>query len=457
MRSHVALRMLGVFACVASALFVRMMIAPLYTQSLLSAMFFPAIAAPAIFWGWRYGVAALVLSLAAVWFLQFMAQPSASFDALAQHANLTVFFLVGALLVWLGGLTFELQQSSRASVESWRQLVERLPVPVVVRADDGRFIVVSDGWVERTGYSRDELHTLTDWVSLAYPQAREEAEPPIAGLGAVANMASADKISRPYRLKTADGKTLMWEFIGLPMSGMLDKRPHMMTVAIDRTELEEREQQFQLVVRELNHRLRNMITVVQSTVLQVLRNTDDNKVATLHITDQLGALVKAYDLIMKREAAVTLLDLVKLEAEAHGKEDRISISCPDMHVCAQAALPLALILHEITTNCVKYGAWSNEAGGVRVSVTRDVAANHVVIRWEEQGGPKAAMSERVGFGTHLITRATRALGGKAEIRPLENGYSYIIGLPETSLNPKASFKPEPLRAPRAQVAGEAIS
>ncbi|MDB5569471.1 MAG: hypothetical protein JWN93_654 [Hyphomicrobiales bacterium] len=457
MWSQVAVRTCGLLACVASALLVRMLIEPIYPQALLAATFFPAVAAPAIFWGWRYGAAALTLSLLAVWFLQFHVSDSPAVDTQTQHANLVIFFLVGAMLVWLGGRTFALGRSSTASAESWRQLVERLPVPVVVRAQDGRFIVVSDGWVERTGYSRGELQTLKDWVRLAYPQAPQEVEARIVGHGAVASIAPGDKTSLPYKLKTADGKVLIWEFIGLPMSGLLDKDPHMMTVAIDRTEQEEREQQFQLVVRELNHRLRNMITVVQSTVIQVLRNTDDNKLASARIADQLGALVKAYDLIMKREAAVTLLDLVKLEADAHGKEDRIQIVCPDLQVSSQAALPLALILHEITTNCVKYGAWSNEAGHVRVTVTRDFASGQVLVRWDELGGPRPAASERTGFGTHLITRATRALGGKAEISPLETGFCYAIGLPESSLNPKAILKAQPPPRKLTPHAGEAIA
>ncbi len=89
------------------------------------------------------------------------------------------------------------------------------------------------------------------------------------------------------------------------------------------------------------------------------------------------------------------------------------------------------MMHELTTNAVKYGALSNKAGVIRVSwdlVTRD-GRKCLFLKWREEGGPQISRPSRQGFGTRMIEQSVRAEGGKAEFEYAPAGMSAQISLP----------------------------
>jgi two-component sensor histidine kinase len=165
----------------------------------------------------------------------------------------------------------------------------------------------------------------------------------------------------------------------------------------------------ELLINELNHRVKNTLATVQSIALQSLRNVATLDQAKAAIEGRLLALARAHDLLTRENwEPANLHDIV---AQAIGAfralgENRINVNGPDVAVPPRTALVLAMMLQELATNAVKYGALSNDAGEVRLGweLSGPGGAHRLVLRWEESGGPPVAAPTRRGFGTRLIER-----------------------------------------------------
>ena len=185
--------------------------------------------------------------------------------------------------------------------------------------------------------------------------------------------------------------------------------------ARERKEAQERQE---LLVAELNHRVRNILTLVRGIVSQSQAEaaTLDSFKAALNARIQ--ALARAHDQITdESQGHASLRQLILTEAGAYlgPKADGLSASGPDVRLERQAFTTVALVVHELVTNSAKYGALSDSRGRAavawRVAETGDLA-----IDWQEQGGPAVQAPARRGFGTTLIERAVPFdLHGKAEL------------------------------------------
>lgn len=186
------------------------------------------------------------------------------------------------------------------------------------------------------------------------------------------------------------------------------------------TRIEADEQQ-RILNRELSHRLKNTLAVVQAIASQTLRNVTDVEAAKEALAARLIALGKAHDILLSGESEGADFEAVLASALAihdDRQPDRFRISGPAIELGAKAALSLALTLHELATNAVKYGALSVPAG--RVTVAWDVAleAGEPTVRmtWRESGGPRVVVPSRKGFGSRLIERGlVGAVGGTVSL------------------------------------------
>lgn len=157
---------------------------------------------------------------------------------------------------------------------------------------------------------------------------------------------------------------------------------------------------------ELNHRLKNTIAMVQAIAMQTLRGAPSVEAARDVLSARLIALSQAHDLLVDGGAERTPLSaLLRSTAMLHGGDapQRFRIEGADLEIGRKAALFLALMLHELATNAVKYGALSRPEGSVAITWTvREGADFH--LQWEESGGPPVAAPTRKGFGSRLIER-----------------------------------------------------
>jgi PAS domain S-box-containing protein len=164
------------------------------------------------------------------------------------------------------------------------------------------------------------------------------------------------------------------------------------------------ERQRELLVHELNHRVKNTLAVVQSLAAQSLRSAQVPRETSAAFEGRLMALAAAHDLLTRESWEAAELRAVVGEAlRPFDQGHRFDISGPDLRIRPQAAVSLTLALHELATNASKYGALSNAAGRVAVDWTITEAEPRTIrFVWRESGGPPVAPPARRGFGSRLI-------------------------------------------------------
>jgi PAS domain S-box-containing protein len=220
-------------------------------------------------------------------------------------------------------------------------------------------------------------------------------------------------------------------------------------VTVDITDRKEAEERQVLLAREVDHRARNALALVQSIVRLTRSDTINSYIAA--VDGRIGALSRAHTLLAQsRWQGADLARLVEEELAPYRTNDaeQIKASGPDVSLEPRTAQTLALALHELSTNAAKYGALSVMSG--RVGVSWELRPDSLVLRWTENGGPLTQPPEAPGFGIRVISASIeRQLEGKAEFDWRPEGLECSLCVPR-------SDKIEPmLRQPGAhRTAGE---
>ena len=289
------------------------------------------------------------------------------------------------------------------------------------------------GWTFIVGVPRDELNR-TVLTSLG---------PAIAGaalliaLGVAAALGFARPISRDVRGLVAEAEALA---AGRP----LDPAPsHLQEIAEVRGSLQaaadilrareddarKAADRQQLMINELNHRVKNTLVVVQSLARHSLRSTGEQggENGLTQFNDRLYTLASAHDLLTRRnwEGA----DLGELLAEAlKPYASQVTLDGPPLPLAPNAAVALAMIFHELATNASKYGALSNDTGRVAVSWSLG-GRTLLTIEWRERGGPLVKPPERGGFGSRLIAASLKGdLAGSAAFDYAPEGLTCVLSI-----------------------------
>jgi two-component sensor histidine kinase len=176
-----------------------------------------------------------------------------------------------------------------------------------------------------------------------------------------------------------------------------------------------------LLIDELNHRVKNTLATVQSMASQTLRTADTPQDAKVALETRLLALSRAHDVLTQENWEGANLTEVVSNAldpyQIHG-ESRLRVRGPGIRLTPRMALALAMALHELATNAVKYGALSNKSGTIEVAwaVLNGAAPPRLTLTWREEGGPLVTPPRRRGFGSRLIERTlAQDLEGQVEI------------------------------------------
>ena len=186
-----------------------------------------------------------------------------------------------------------------------------------------------------------------------------------------------------------------------------------------------------LLARELNHRVKNLFAVILAIVQMSARDKPEAKEVTDSIAQRIRALLTAHEVSqgeLERPVA-SLRALVETSlAPYRSSKHPAEIEGPDVMLPAKRVTPLGLVLHELKTNAVKYGAWKNR-GTVHVSWTEDEGM--LTLTWRESGADLEELPERKGFGSLLMTSAARQFGGTFERNFTKDGLQVSIVLPVT--------------------------
>jgi PAS domain S-box-containing protein len=215
-------------------------------------------------------------------------------------------------------------------------------------------------------------------------------------------------------VKSADGRQMRWENNSTLIVDP-DKRPiGLLSISRDVTERRAFEARQTLLINELNHRVKNTLALVQAIAHQSFGRDTDILTAQDNFLARIRMLAGAHDLLTREQwEGVTLAELVRA-ATAPLAADRIEMSGDVLVVTPKAAVALAMALHELGTNAVKYGALSVPEGRLAIDWHADVDRLH--LDWREYGGPPVAMPEHRGFGVRMIERALASdLGGRVKV------------------------------------------
>jgi PAS domain S-box-containing protein len=193
----------------------------------------------------------------------------------------------------------------------------------------------------------------------------------------------------------------------------------------------------QLLLHEIQHRVKNTLGTVQAIATQTFKRAPREESAAFNA--RLQALAGAHDLLVRKNWESAALGDVISHALAPFRQrgqNRISSTGPEGELAADRALLLAMILHELGTNAVKYGALSSEAGTVEVAWTIAVenGSRQLRLEWRERGGPPVAKPTRKGFGSTLISKALSGNSGSAKLDFSPSGVTCRVNVPIGNLS-----------------------
>ncbi|MBB3948854.1 sensor histidine kinase [Aureimonas jatrophae] len=225
----------------------------------------------------------------------------------------------------------------------------------------------------------------------------------------------------------------------------VDGRPIALgTVTSDLRRERAAEQERQILVSELAHRLKNTLAITQSIATQTLRSAPDLVTARKSLGERIQALSRAHDILLTGEHDSGAVEsVVRSAVELHDPEGRVALRGPDLFVGPKAALTLALIIHELATNAAKYGALSVPQGRVHIAwvveVDDETQRPTLALMWRELGGPPVVPPSRKGFGSKLIEIGlSGSVGGSVDLDYAPDGLKCRIVAPLTELQTEAA-------------------
>ena len=318
------------------------------------------------------------------------------------------------------------EQERRRADTMLRAIVSSAPGLIYAKDRQSRLLLANDPVAAAVGKTWAEMQGRND---------REFLEDPVQAEAVLAN--DRQVIEQGYTQEmeelvgTEGGQPRVWLSTKTPLRGPDGRVEGLIGVSIEITERKRDEDRLRLMVHELNHRVKNTLVTVQSIATQTLRNADPAIQQVLE--DRLHALAAAHDVLTsERWEGAELHDVVAGALAPHGGEHggRFLVSGPPTRLLSRAALALAMGLHELATNAVKYGALSPETPDGRVELQWSTVDGRLHLVWSERGGPEVTPPSRRGFGTRLIERSlAQDLGGTVAIGFHAEGVTCTLDAP----------------------------
>ena len=317
--------------------------------------------------------------------------------------------------------------------------------PFVVAAQDTRMpmiftdakspgnplIFANKAFLQLTGYDRDHLLGRPFHFLIAHGMDPEALTWADAGFGEGAAAASEDC----YRRR--NGTDFWAATLVSPVRDAADQIVQHFVSFVDLTRHKEELRHSNMLIDELNHRVKNTLATVQSIVRQALQKETDPVAARKSIESRLFALSRSHDLLA---AAIWkgagLRNIVEVALEpfglVSGDPERIVVRGGNIDLPPKATLALGIALHELATNAIKYGALSNDAGSLLVewAVEPAVTGDRIVLHWRESGGPLVEPPLHRGFGSQVIEHGlAHELEGLVDLDFAPTGVVVTIDIP----------------------------
>jgi PAS domain S-box-containing protein len=248
-------------------------------------------------------------------------------------------------------------------------------------------------------------NTFEGWSSRVLPDTLEATNRDIADA-----IARRDReIGFAYSIRWPDGSIRHIEGRGMLFYEPDGNPLRMVGVNIDVTSRHNAEERQHLLIRELHHRVKNTLATVQAIVSATARNSSNIDEFYQGFVGRIVSLAQTHNLLTDDDWQTVSLEVLlwtELGPYKDSGSDRIRVSGPPVELPSEAAVPVGMAIHELTTNAAKHGSLSGSLGTVDVTwwVHRDDTGAHLHFAWTEEGGPAVATPTRQGFGSRLLQR-----------------------------------------------------
>ncbi len=299
------------------------------------------------------------------------------------------------------------EQHTRAALtdieQRYSQLADNISQLVWMTDATGWIYWYNRRWFEYTGTSLEEMQGW-GWKAVHHPDHADRVEAAFRKA-----VEQGEEFEDTFPLRSADGQYRWFLTRAMPMRDADGTIMSWFGTNTDVTELRDAERRIELLMMEVNHRSKNLLTVVQSLARRTAAASPDTFVQRLE--QRIASLAANQDVLVHRNwSAVPLRELVDAQlsylAETHRQVMMIG---PDVVVLPSAAEAVSMAIHELATNAEKYGALSVPEGSVAVTWEIDGAGDDALftLTWAESGGPPARAPDRRGFGSRIIEEVPR--------------------------------------------------
>ena len=323
----------------------------------------------------------------------------------------------------------QIEDRLSASVAEFRTVTNVTPALVWVCSGTGRSIFLNQRWHEFTGQTVEEAEG-QGWAQAMHPEDAERILPYWQHC-----RETGETYEGEVRYRRRDGEYRWHAFRALPhadQNGVIEK---WFGVSVDIHERKEWDDHRELLINELNHRVKNTLTIVQAMAAQSLRHvSDEDRPKAQAFEDRLFALARAHDVLTRENwEGAELREIIDevVEPYLRQKTKHFEIEGPRLRLIPRTALAIAMAVHELATNAAKYGALSVPSGCVVITwaiTPGDVP--RLVLRWQERGGPPVTVPTRRGFGTRLIERSlAQDIGGEVRLTYAPAGAVCVMDIP----------------------------
>lgn len=309
----------------------------------------------------------------------------------------------GRITRWFGTATdvHDLRQAEEALRESearFRTITEAMPQMVWSARADGQTDFFNARWYEFTGVP-EEASQGDAWRDLFHPDDQEEIEQRWSH-----SVRTGEAYEIEYRLRHHSGyyRWVLGRASPMREGGVVVRWFGSCT---DIHEMKQAQEHRKLLMEELNHRVKNTLAVVQSLAFQSLRGHKSREEQLLSFEGRLRALAAAHDVLLRESwLRASLREIIESAQRACGLDlGRMRLHGPDVMLPPKQSVTMAMALHELCTNAVKYGALSSPAGRVEITL-RKLGGNQFDFSWVERGGPPAEIPQQSGFRTRMLQR-----------------------------------------------------
>ncbi|WP_262297065.1 PAS domain S-box protein [Microvirga sesbaniae] len=333
----------------------------------------------------------------------------------------------------------EIEERLRTSAAEFQTVTNAAPALVWVGSEDGRILYMNERWHEFTGQPTGEALGY-GWVSAMHPEDAARILPYWQHCRETGEIYEGE-----VRYRRRDGEYRWHAFRAMPHLDPEGAIAKWFGVSVDIHERKEWEEHRELLINELNHRVKNTLTIVQSMAAQSLRQLSEESRPKLQaFEDRLFALARAHDVLTRENwEGAELREIIDevVEPYLRQKTKHLDIEGPRLRLIPRTALAIAMAIHELATNAAKYGALSVPSGCVHITWTVEPGdVPRLVLQWQERDGPRVTAPTRRGFGTRLIERSlAQDIGGDVRLTYAPTGVVCVMNVPLTETGATAEL------------------